>query len=128
MRHVGTSVVVEAPVSAVWDLLTDFECWPVWGVTIRRVETDAERVAPGVTGRVQTIVGAWLPFEISEAVAEDSWFWTVAGISATRHYVSALGPDRTRIRFTVAWALAPYLAAIRISLVRLKRMAEEDTA
>lgn len=117
---------IRAPISTVWDLLTDFDRWSVWGLSMRQVDTDADRVTTGATGRVQTIVGLWVPFEITAVSPEESWFWKVAGISATRHFVSAVGPDHCRARFTVAWALAPYLVAMRVSLVRLKQMAEHS--
>jgi hypothetical protein len=48
----------------------------------------------------------------------------VAGIPATRHHLVAIGPDRSRVQFTVAWVLAPYLVVMRTALGRLKRMAE----
>jgi len=125
VRQLGTSKEIAAPVSTVWDLLTEFDHWPVWGTSIRRVESAADCVAPGVVGRVQTIFGFWVPFEISDVVTNDSWHWRVAGVSATGHFVSAIGPDRCRVQFTVAWALAPYLVVMRMSLGRLKRMAEQ---
>ena len=123
MRHLGVAVEIDAPASVVWDLLTDFGRWPAWGPSIRRVESAAERVAPRVSGRVQTIVGVWVPFEISAVEPGRSWSWRVAGIPATRHIVSALGPSRCRARFTVAWPFAPYLAVMRLALARLRRMA-----
>lgn len=125
MKHLGTSIEIAAPVSTAWELLTEFEHWPDWGTSIRRVESAADRVAPGVTGRVQTILGLWLPFEISEVVPNHSWDWRVAGVPATGHFLAELGPGRCRVQFTVAWALAPYLVALRMSLGRLKRMAEQ---
>jgi uncharacterized protein YndB with AHSA1/START domain len=125
VRHVGTSVEIDAPAPVVWDLLTDLGCWPAWGPSIRRVASTADRVAPGVTGRLQTVVGIWVPFEISRVEEGHSWSWTVAGVPATGHFLSALGPDRCRVRFTVAWVLAPYLVVMRVALGRLKRMAEQ---
>jgi uncharacterized protein YndB with AHSA1/START domain len=124
VRHLGVAVEIEAPAPVVWDLLTDFDRWPVWGPSIRRVTSTADRVAAGVTGRVQTIVGIWLPFEISRVEPGRSWSWRVAGLPATRHHVSASGPVRCRVQFTVAWVLAPYLVVMRMALGRLKRMAE----
>lgn len=125
MKQLGTSMEIAAPVSTLWDLLTEFDHWPAWGTSIRRVESAADSVAPGVTGRVQTILGFWVPFEILDVVTNASWHWKVAGVPATGHSVSAVGPDRCRVEFTVAWALAPYLVAMRMSLGRLKRMAEQ---
>jgi uncharacterized protein YndB with AHSA1/START domain len=124
VRHPGVAVEIEAPASVVWDLLTDFERWPDWGPSIRRVTAGAGRVEAGVTGRVQTIVGVWVPFEITGVEPGRSWTWRVAGIPATRHCVSAVGPDRCRARFTVAWPFAPYLVVLRLALGRLERMAE----
>ena len=60
MRHIGTSVAVDAPADRVWALLAEFDHWTDWGVSIRRVESDAQQVASGVTGRVQTTAGLWL--------------------------------------------------------------------
>ena len=126
MKELGTAIEIAAPVPIVWDLLTEFDHWPAWGTSIRRVESASRRVAPGVTGRAQTILGFWVPFEITDVVANDSWHWRVAGVPATGHFVSPIGPDRCRVQFTVAWALAPYLVAMRMSLGRLKRMAEQS--
>ena len=126
MKQLGTSIEIAAPVSTVWELLTEFDHWPVWGTSIRRVKSAADRVAPGVTGRVQTILGLWLPFEISDVTANHSWFWRVAGVPATGHFLSVVDPGRCRLQFTVPWVFAPYLVAMRTSLGRLKRMAEQS--
>ena len=56
---------MRAPAARVWTLISQFEWWPEWGASIRAVETEADRVAEGVTGRVQTIAGIWLPFQIT---------------------------------------------------------------
>ena len=66
MRHVGVSVDVDAPVEAVWELLTKVDRWPEWGTTVRRVESTADRIDVGTSGRVQTIAGFWLPFTVTE--------------------------------------------------------------
>jgi uncharacterized protein YndB with AHSA1/START domain len=126
VKQLGTSIEIAAPVSTVWDLLTEFDHWQAWGTSIRRVESACDRVAAGVAGRVQTILGFWVPFEIRDVATNDSWHWRVAGVPATGHFVSAIRPDRCRVQFTVAWALAPYLVAMRMSLSRLKRMAEQS--
>lgn len=124
MRHVGVSVDVDAPVEAVWELLTKVDRWPEWGTTVRRVESTADRIDVGTSGRVQTIAGFWLPFTVTEMVPLSSWRWRVAGLPATRHYIAATSPSGCRVRFTVAWMLAPYLLPMWLSLLRLKRSAE----
>lgn len=114
---------VEAPAEDVWKLITRFERWPDWGTTVRGVEADAEAVRPGLTGRVHTAVGIWLPFEITDVVDGRSWSWAVAGRPATRHFVTPLSPARCRVEFTVAWPLAPYGLMMWLALRRIQRLA-----
>jgi uncharacterized protein YndB with AHSA1/START domain len=124
VRHIGTSVEVDAPTERVWALLTEFDHWPDWGVSIRRVESETERVAAGVTGRVQTVAGLWLPFRICDVIPGRFWIWDVAGIGATGHRIKPLAERRCRVEFTGPWIAAPYLAVLRMSLRRLKTLAE----
>jgi uncharacterized protein YndB with AHSA1/START domain len=125
-RRLRASVEIDAPSEEVWQLIAEFRFWPEWGPTVRRVETTSVRVAPGVTGRVQTVVGIWLPFEITEVEPLRSWTWKVAGIKATGHEVLPLAPDRTRAQFTVSAYLAPYVAVLRRGLRRIKALAEAE--
>ena len=124
MRHVATARDIAAPGDRVWSLLTEFEHWPSWGVSIRRVESAADRVATGVDGRVQTVAGFWLPFTIEDVTPGQFWTWEVAGIGATGHRLTPLGDGDCRAEFTAPWPAAPYLAVLRISLHRLKTLAE----
>ncbi len=126
MRHVASSVEVAAPAAAVWPLLAEFRNWPKWGSTVRAVRVDggAAAVAPGVTGRVQTVLRFWLPFRITTVEPGRSWHWRVAGVAATGHLVEALEPGRCRVALTVAWPLAPYVVALRLALRNVRRLAE----
>jgi uncharacterized protein YndB with AHSA1/START domain len=123
-RCLRASVEIDAPADKVWQLLTEFRFWPQWGPTVRRVETKSAEVAPGVTGRVQTVVGIWLPFEITDVEPMRSWDWRVAGIKATGHEVSPISPERTWVQFTVSAYVGPYVAVLRRGLRRLKALAE----
>lgn len=125
MRHVERSIVVESPAELVWRLLIDFTEWPGWGPSISSVSANADLAGPGVTGHVRTIVGVSLPFEITEWDPGRSWSWRVAGIPATGHSVESLGPDTTRVTFTVPWVAAPYATVLAAGLNRLKRLAED---
>ena len=87
------------------------------------MESDAKEVAPGVTGRVRTPFGLWLPFVIGEVVPCSFWDWRVAGVPATGHYVEPRNTF-TRVRFTAPWPAAPYSAVMAVSLRRIKRLAE----
>ncbi len=124
LKHVRSEIVIEAPADAVWSLLTEFASWPEWGPTVSRVDSQASSVAPGVTGRVKTVGGLWLPFAITEVEPGRSWTWKVAGVPATGHRVAQLANGRTRVRFTVPVAFAPYVVVLRAGLRRLKRLAE----
>jgi uncharacterized protein YndB with AHSA1/START domain len=124
MKHLHASVEIGAPTPHVWALLTEFRHWSRWGPSIRAVESDAESVAVGVRGRIQTVIGGWLPFEITAVEQERRWDWTVAGLPATRHFVVALSPSRTRAEISVSWLLAPYVAVLHVGLRRIKAMAE----
>ena len=128
MRHIRASIEVNAAADGVWRLLTEFDQWPKWGPTVVDVESEAAMVEPGVTGRVKTIAGPWLPFEITEVDDGCSWTWKVAGLHATGHSVAALGDARTLVEFSVPVAVAPYAVVLRAGLKRLKRLAEPDAA
>jgi uncharacterized protein YndB with AHSA1/START domain len=125
-RRLRASVEIDAPAEKVWQLIAEFRFWTDWGPTVRRVETKSVEVAPGVTGRVQTVVGIWLPFEIAEVKPMRSWDWKVAGIKATGHEVLPISPERTRAQFTVSMYLAPYVAMLRSGLRRVKALAEAE--
>jgi hypothetical protein len=60
-------------------------------VSIVAVEPSSGPVTSGATGRVRTIVGMWLPFEITGIEEGTSWSWRVAGIPATGHRVEETG-------------------------------------
>lgn len=126
MRHLRTSVEISASAASVWDWIAVFERWPEWGTTIRAVESAAHQVETGVTGRVQTLAGVWLPFTITDVDKGRSWHWHVAGLTATGHYVAPLDDAISRAAFTVPWVYAPYLAVLRNALGRLKTLAENS--
>lgn len=125
VKHVRTSIDVDAPAPAVWRLLAEFAHWPAWGPTIRAVDAAADEVAPGVTGRVQTVVGGWLPFEITDVDPGRSWTWRVVGVPATGHAIEPLGGGRSRVEFSVPWPAAPYVVVLRSGLRRLRSVAEQ---
>jgi len=114
---------IAAPAEKVWELLTDVDCWPDWGPTVRRAELDGDSFEVGANGTVTTSIGVTLPFEITECDPGTRWTWTVAGIPATDHAVVALGSDRSRAGFGVPWLAAPYLGVCAVALRKLESMA-----
>lgn len=114
-----------AEMSGVWRDYTHPARWPDWAPQIRRVATDADVVAPGVTGTVHGPLLLRVPFRILAVDhAQHRWTWRV-GVGPVAvvldHGVDAVG---TGCR---AWArvhapsllVAPYSPLARIALRRL---------
>ena len=122
-NRLSTSARIPAPAAVAWALLTDTHAWPQWGPSVRAVDTPTRFITAGLRGRVQTTLGPWLPFEITDWEEGSHWSWTVAGIPATGHLVEATGPDRCSVTFTIpAWAPF-YVLVCRIALRRLATQA-----
>ncbi len=121
-----------APAAAVWAVLIDTTAWPAWGPTVRSAELSngaGGRIGPASTGRVETVLGVWLPFEVTEWEEGRRWAWKVAGVPATGHQVE---PDPRsgrspagRCRATIevpSWAPV-YAPVCWIALGRIGRLA-----
>ena len=124
MRDVWSKIEIEAPASEIWTLLVEPRFWPDWGPTVRDVRLDADRIALGMKGRVQTAIGLSLPFEITRFEPERYWDWSVAGLHATGHRLTPLSPVRTLAEFSVPLLFAPYRVVLTRGLRRLKALAE----
>ncbi len=120
MSALRSSLDIASPPDVVWERISSFEHWPSWGVTITAVEPSTGRVQPGSTGRVKTIAGFWLPFEITEVVAGASWSWTVAGVGATGHRVEPTA-EGCRATFTAPIWAPFYLPVLRTALCLIER-------
>jgi hypothetical protein len=101
----SVSLQIETPPEIAWRLLTDTHEWPVWGPSVRAVRAPARHIAPGMTGHIQTPMGLWLPFRITDWEDGLSWAWRVAGLAATGHRVTPLGQAQCRVSFLIpGWA------------------------
>lgn len=112
---------VRAPAAAAWDLLVDLDRWPGWGPSVRaaRLDDGGRRLHAGARGDVQTPVGLWIPFRVTDWDEGRAWAWRVAGVPATSHRVERSGPDRCRVAFGVPlWAPA-YLVVVTVALGRI---------
>jgi hypothetical protein len=121
-----TGVEIQAPAYAAWKLLTDTARWSEWGPSVSRVESAEQYIGPGSTGRVQTVIGMWLPFRITAFVAGHRWGWEVADIPATGHRVDSLGPGRCRVVFEVPLMATPYLAVCRLAAQSIRSILEQE--
>lgn len=127
MRTLWVHREIAAPAETVWELLTNVECWPVWGPTVRHAEINGDSFELGTTGVVTTAIGVELPFEITEYRAGSRWTWNVAGVPATHHMVEPIDSGRSRAGFGVPWPVAPYLSVCFLALRRLESTASETT-
>lgn len=112
---------VDAPADRVWQLLTDLDAWPRWGLSVTRAELDGTALLLGATGRVWTPVGVPLPFVISEFDPGRSWGWDVAGVPATRHDVEHRGGGCRVWMSAPIWAPV-YLPVLQVAVRRIADM------
>jgi Polyketide cyclase / dehydrase and lipid transport len=117
-----------APPAVVWERYAVPAHWPGWSPQITGVELPAERLAPGVSGRVLGPLGLAVPFTVEEVdEAARRWSWRVAvGPLRVRllHWV-AEGPGggtTTGLRLSgPAPLVLAYAPAARLALARLVR-------
>ena len=125
MPRLEASRHIAAPASLVWDLLVDTTQWPTWGPTVRGVDFPERRLFPNATGRVRTIGGISLGFEITSLREGREWTWSVGGIAATGHRIDEVDDSSTLVVFSApAWA-AFYVPVLRLGLRRLAARAED---
>lgn len=115
---------LDAPADTVWQILTDLDAWPQWGLTVARAEMDGSAFELGATGRVWTPVGVPLPFVISEMDQGRTWAWNVAGVPATRHGVEPRDNGSRVWMSAPVWAPA-YLPVLSLALRRIDEMAAQ---
>ena len=126
MDPLKTAIEIGAPAAAAWELLIDTRRWPEWGPSVARVDCAARFIGPGVIGRVQTVFGFWLPFQITEFTAGRYWCWNVAGIRATGHRVQPITATTCQVLFEMPWLAAPYLVICRLAAQRIKNIVEQE--
>jgi uncharacterized protein YndB with AHSA1/START domain len=121
--HLTTARVIAASPEAVWRVLTDLDAWPQWGPSVQRAElTEPGPLRLGSRGRVWTLVGVALPFEITEFDDGRGWAWKVAGVPATRHAVRTQ-EGGCRVSFGVPVWAPLYLTVCALALKRIDDLA-----
>ncbi|WP_214406284.1 SRPBCC family protein [Pseudonocardia lacus] len=116
-----------AAAEVVWERYAQPRRWPGWAPQIRRVETAAARIAPGVTGTVRGPFGLPVRFVVTavdEVARRWAWDARVGPVRLhLRHGVDRDGPG-TRTWLTArgpAPVLMAYLPLARFALHRLVR-------
>ena len=79
-------------------------------------------VSAGAQGTVWTAVGLPLRFSITEFEPGRRWAWTVAGVAATGHEVTAAATG-CRVRFDAPWWAVAYLPVCAVALGRIEALA-----
>jgi uncharacterized protein YndB with AHSA1/START domain len=115
--------IIPASPEAIWSILTDTRLWPVWGPSVAAVETNQRYLEPGSKGRIRTVLGFWVGYEVTHFAPGRAWSWKVAGIPATVHEVRPLGPDRSILEFAVPFWAAPYLIVCALAARRIEAIA-----
>lgn len=127
MTGLSVSRTIPAPPERLWDLLVDVSAWPAWGPSVLGVELGTPKIGLGSRGRVRTILGASLPFEVTRFEPPHVWAWSVAGIPATDHRVDPVEGGSV-VTFGVPWWAPAYLAVCAVALRRLERLAVDAGA
>jgi hypothetical protein len=118
-------LTVDAPAAWAWNLLTDTQAWPRWGTSVRAVRSPTRFIEYGCTGSVQTVLGLWVPFRVTEWEPDRFWGWSVAGVPATGHRVTPAGPAACDVVFSVPGWAAWYLPVCHAALRRIDRLARD---
>jgi hypothetical protein len=108
LLHLSVSRDFHASPQRVWQLLTDTTLWPLWGPSVRSVRCSDRLIRKGSKGKVQTPIGFWLPFIITEYDHFDFWGWKVAGIRATGHRMITSNDGYCRVVFELPYWWLPY--------------------
>ncbi|MFC7045917.1 SRPBCC family protein [Halobacteriaceae archaeon GCM10025711] len=119
--HLLVSRVVDASADHAWDVLTDTTRWPEWGPSVSAVECEDRYIEAGTTGRVRTLVGVRVPFEVTRC-APYYWTWRVARVPATGHRVEPLADGTCRVTLEVPVPAAPYVPVCLLALRRIARL------
>jgi len=118
--------VINAPPQQVWKVLIDTRQWPVWGPSVTAVKSPRQYIDAGLKGRLQTVIGLWVPFEITDFEPLHFWSWKVAGIPATGHRLEIIDDNRCELIFEMPAFALPYALICRQAATRIGRLAQSE--
>ncbi len=115
----------ESEPATAWERYAQVDAWPQWSPQITRVETEAARIAPGVTGRVVGPLGVSVAFRIDE-VDESArrWSWTVhrGPLTVRLHHGVRPDGDGTRTWLTIDAPLPVVLGYAPLAQLALRKL------
>jgi hypothetical protein len=118
--------VISASPQQVWNVLIDTYQWPVWGPSVKAVRSPRQYIDAGLKGSIQTVLGFWVPFEITDFEHLQFWNWKVADIPATGHRLKILDQDHCELIFEMPFAAFPYALICRQAARRIGRLAQSQ--
>jgi uncharacterized membrane protein len=97
-----SSVEIDAPAAAVWDVFADVVRWPEWTASMDRIRPlDGPALAVGARFELKQPRLPKLVWEVTEVVPGVSWTWrqrSRGGTAFASHEVVPQGPDHTLVR------------------------------
>ena len=123
----GVRVTGPLPPARVWERYAVPARWAGWAPQIRGVTASADRIAPGVTGRVRGPLGVRVAFVVTDVDEQRrTWAWHVRCGPVRMHLRHGVEPDP---RGAATWlvirgpapVVAAYLPVARVALGRLVR-------
>lgn len=120
--------VIRASPQPVWNILVDTRQWPVWGPSVRAVKSPRQYIDAGLKGCLQTILGFWVPFEITGFEPLHFWSWKVAGIPATGHRLTTIDENHCELIFEIPVVAFPYALICQQATRRIERLAQNATS
>ncbi|MBD1401338.1 SRPBCC family protein [Pelovirga terrestris] len=118
--------VIGASPQQVWNVLIDTHQWPVWGPSVRAVQSPRRYIDDGLKGCLQTVLGFWVPFEITGFEPLNFWSWKVAGIQATGHRLITIDKNHCELIFEMPLAVFPYALICRQAARRIGLLARSE--
>ena len=120
----STSAVIAADVERVWNIIIDTHLWPKWGPSVSTVECVDRFITAQSSGRLQTALGLWVPFTITDFEDGHFWSWRIGRIEATGHRVSRHRENQSVVSFTMPWWSTPYLIICMKALDHISKIAD----
>ena len=118
---------INAPVEKVWEVMVDTNCWLKWGPSVQAVDCPEQYIKKGTKGRIQTTLGIWVPFEITEFEDNESWSWKISGFQATGHRLERIDYNQCRLIFEVPVLAAPYALVCKLATYRIEKLVKQDS-
>ncbi len=114
---------IDASREMAWRVMSEPRLWSRWGPSVRDVTPEGLQLRSGARGQILTVIGIWVPFEITSVTDGRSWEWRVLGVPATGHLVQPVGPRRSRVSFELPLLAFPYAVVCAVALRRIERLA-----